>query len=210
MNTRLRFKASRSTSFLVEKTDQLLDEYLAVRRARSNILTWSQYRSIVVWEAVCHSGMIALGGWLLSDGQITLGQFVAAEVIVGTLLLNLDTVTRRIYAMTYVLTSLRELDHFFALPKHEAFDTTTSLSLPDPALSGLHLTCKSVAFAYPNAPSLFEHIDLEVAPGKNSRCWFDRVQERLRWRWCWQASIGQRQASFDTTTLTCAKSRWTT
>jgi ABC-type bacteriocin/lantibiotic exporter with double-glycine peptidase domain len=165
-NNRLHFKASRSTPFLVEKTDQLLDDYLAVRRARSNILTWSQYRSIVVWEAVCHSGMIALGGWLLSAGQITLGQFVAAEVIVGTLLLNLDTVTRRIYAMTYVLTSLRELDHFFALPKHEAFDTTTSLSLPDPALCGLHLTCKSVAFAYPNAPSLFEPIDLEVAPGE--------------------------------------------
>jgi ABC-type bacteriocin/lantibiotic exporter with double-glycine peptidase domain len=165
-NNRLHFKASRSTPFLVEKTDQLLDEYLAVRRARSNILTWSQYRSIVVWEAVCHSGMIALGGWLLSDGQITLGQFVAAEVIVGTLLLNLDTVTRRIYAMTYVLTSLRELDRFFALPKHDAFDINTSLSLPDPALCGLHLTCKNVGFAYPNAPSLFEHVDLEVAPGE--------------------------------------------
>ena len=28
--------------------------------------------------------MIGLGGWLLSVGDITLGQFVAAEVIVGT------------------------------------------------------------------------------------------------------------------------------
>ncbi|MEQ1795269.1 MAG: ABC transporter ATP-binding protein, partial [Nitrospira sp.] len=165
-NNRLHFKASRSAPFLAGKTDQLLDDYLAVRRARSNILTWSQYRSIVVWEAICHSGMIALGGWLLSAGQITLGQFVAAEVIVGTLLLNLDTVTRRIYAMTYVLTSLRELDRFFALPKHDAFDMSTNLSLPDPALCGLHLTCKNVAFAYPNAPSLFEHIDLEISPGE--------------------------------------------
>lgn len=165
-NNRLHFKASQSTPFLIGKTDRLLDGYLEARRARANILTWRQYRSIVVWEAVCHSGMIALGGWLLSIGQITLGQFVAAEVIVGTLLLNLDTVTRRIYAMTYVLTSLDELDRVFALPKHEAFGVGTSTRLPDPALYGIHLTCKDVAFAYPNSPPLFEHINLEVAPGE--------------------------------------------
>lgn len=165
-NNRLYFKASRSAPFLLGKTDGLLDEYLAARRARANILTWRQYRSIVVWEAVCHSGMIGLGGWLLSAGQITLGQFVAAEVIVSTLLLNLDTVTRRIYAMTYVLTSLGELDRVFALPKHEAFGMGTSTNLPDPAICGVHLTCKEVAFAYPNSPPAFEHFNVEIAPGE--------------------------------------------
>lgn len=165
-NNRLHFKASQSTPFLIGKTDRLLEAYLQGRQVRSNILTWRQYRSIVVWEAVCHSGMIALGGWLLSIGQITLGQFVAAEVIVGTLLLNLDTVTRRIYAMTYILTSLGELDRVFALPKHEAFEVGTSTRLPDPALYGVHLTCKDVAFAYPHSPPLFEHINLEVTPGE--------------------------------------------
>ena len=54
-NNRLHFKASLSAPFLIEKTDRLLDEYLAARRARANILTWRQYRSIVVWEAVCHT-----------------------------------------------------------------------------------------------------------------------------------------------------------
>ena len=165
-NNRLHFKASQSMPFLIGKTDHLLEAYLQARQVRSNILTWRQYRSIVVWEAVCHSGMIALGGWLLSTGQITLGQFVAAEVIVGTLLLNLDTVTRRIYAMTYILTSLGELDRVFALPKHEAFEVGTSIRLPDPALYGVHLTCKDVAFAYPHSPPLFEHVNLEVAPGE--------------------------------------------
>lgn len=165
-NNRLHFKASRSAPFLLGKTDDLLKEYLAARRVRANILTWRQYRSIVVWEALCHSGMIALGGWLLSAGQITLGQFVAAEVIVGTLLLNLDTVTRRIYAMTYVLTSLSELDRVFALPKHEAFGMGVSTHLPDPAICGVRLTCKDVAFAYPNAPPVVEHFNVEIAPGE--------------------------------------------
>ena len=165
-NNRLHFKASLSAPFLIEKTDRLLDEYLAARRARANILTWRQYRSIVVWEAVCHSGAIALGGWLLSIAQITLGQFVAAEVIVGTLLLNLDTVTRRIYAFTYILSSLGELDRVFALPKHDAFSAGVNTHLPDPTLCGIHLLCKEAAFAYPHSPPLFEHVTVEAAPGE--------------------------------------------
>ncbi len=165
-NNRLHFKASQSAPFLLGKTDRLLDDYLAARRARSNILTWRQYRSIVVWEAVCHSGMIALGGWLLSVGQITLGQFVAAEVIVGTLLLNLDTVTRRIYAITYILSSLSELDRVFALPKHEAFGVGVSTHLPDPTICGIHLMCRKAAFSYPNSPPVVEHVNLEAAPGE--------------------------------------------
>jgi ABC-type bacteriocin/lantibiotic exporter with double-glycine peptidase domain len=163
---RLHFKASRSAPFLISRTDELLDGYLAARRARSNILTWRQYRTIVVWEALCHSGMIALGGWLLAAGQITLGQFVAAEVIVGTLLLNLDTVTRRIYAMTYVLTSLGELQRVFTLPKHESFAVGMSSHLPDPAVCGVRLACRNVSFAYPNAPPLFEQFDLDATPGE--------------------------------------------
>ncbi|MCE9535673.1 MAG: ABC transporter ATP-binding protein/permease, partial [Nitrospirae bacterium] len=165
-NNRLHFKASLSAPFLIEKTDRLLDEYLAARRARANILTWRQYRSIVIWEAICHSGAIALGSWLLSIAQITLGQFVAAEVIVGTLLLNLDTVTRRIYAFTYILSSLGELDRVFALPKHDAVSAGVNTHLPDPALCGIHLLCKEVAFAYPHSPPLFEHVTVEAAPGE--------------------------------------------
>ncbi len=165
-NNRLHFKASRSAPFLLGKTDQLLTEYVAARRARANILTWRQYRSIVVWEAVCHSGMIALGGWLLSEGQLTLGQFIAAEVIVGTLLLNLDTVTRRLYAFTYVFSSLDELERVFSLPKHDAFTVALNPHLPDPALRGVHLTYKDVAFTYPHSPPVFEHVTGEVAPGE--------------------------------------------
>ncbi len=163
---RLHFKASHSAPLLMRKTDRLLDTYLAARRARSSILTWRQYRSTVIWEAVCHSGMIGLGGWLLSSGQITLGQFVAAEVIVGTLLLNLDTVTRRIYAVTYVMTSLDKLTQIFSLPKDEVYGEASTARLPEPAGHGVHLTCKEVAFAYPNSPAVFERLSLEVAPGE--------------------------------------------
>ena len=164
-HNRLHFKATESMPLLLKRTDELVRAYVKVRQTKSDILTGRQYKSAVIWQAFGHSGMIGLGGWLLSVGNITLGQFVAAEVIVGTLILNLDTVARRMYAVFYIFTSLDELATFFSLPKEMPFVQITA-SLPDPSIHGVRVTCKDVSFAYANAPPVFEHFDLEIAPGE--------------------------------------------
>jgi putative ABC transport system ATP-binding protein len=162
---RLHFKSTDSLPLLLKKTDALVKAYVMARKTRSDILSGAQYKSTVIFQAVAHSGMIGLGGWLLSVGDITLGQFVAAEVIVGTLLLNLDTVARRMYAAIYVATSLHELSELFGLPKEDVSGPVAAW-LPDPSLQGVRLTCKDVSFAAPDGPLLFERFNLEVMPGE--------------------------------------------
>lgn len=164
-NNLLHFKATASTPLLMKKTDELVHAYVAARKIRSDILTGTQYKGAVIWQALGHSGLIATAGWLLAAGQITLGQFVAAEVIVGTLLLNLDTMARRMYAVYYVFTSLHELDFLFSQPK-DAEHGKLTVPLPDPTVHGVRLTCKDVSFAYPNSPPTFQHFNVEVAPGE--------------------------------------------
>ena len=162
---RLHFKSTDSLPLLLKKTDALVKAYVMARKTRSDILSGAQYKSTVIFQAVAHSGMIGLGGWLLSVGNITLGQFVAAEVIVGTLLLNLDTVARRMYAAIYVATSLHELSTLFDMPKEDVSGPVAAW-LPDPSLQGVRLTCKDVSFAAPDGPLLFERFNLEVMPGE--------------------------------------------
>jgi ABC-type bacteriocin/lantibiotic exporter with double-glycine peptidase domain len=164
-NNLLHFKATASTPFLMKKTDELVQAYVTARKTRSDILTGTQYKGSVIWQALGHSGLIATAGWLLSVGQITLGQFVASEVIVGTLILNLDTVSKRMYYVYYAFTSLYELETLFSLPKDKEHGKL-SVPLPDPTVHGVRLTCKDVSFAYPNSPPTFQHFDVEVAPGE--------------------------------------------
>jgi len=161
----LHFKATASTPLLLKKTDEIVRAYVAARKIRSDILTGRQYKGSVLWQAIGHSGMIATAGWLLAAGQLTLGQFVGAEVIVSTLLLNLDTVAKRIYAWIYVFTSMHEMAGFFSLPKDPEMGGL-SVPIPDPVLYGVRVTCKDVAFNYPNQPPVFEHLDLEVLPSE--------------------------------------------
>jgi putative ABC transport system ATP-binding protein len=160
----LHFKATASTPMLLEKTDALVHAYVKARKTRSDILH-RQYKGSMVWQALGHSGLIGIAGWLLATQQITLGQFVASEVIVGRLLVNFDTVARRLYAFFLLFASLSHVSWLFSLPKDTELGQRT-VTLPDPSVHGVRMTCKDVSFAYPGAPPLFENVTLDVAPGE--------------------------------------------
>jgi ABC-type bacteriocin/lantibiotic exporter with double-glycine peptidase domain len=147
----------------MQKTDQLVGKYVESRQARFRVLV-RQYLSSVGWQAVAHSGMLAMAGWLLSVGQLTLGQLVAAEVIVGGLLINFDGIIKRMGHVYYFLTALVELDMFFSLPKDQN-SATLSVPLPDPTVHGIRVTCKELAVKQSGTP-VFEGFDLEVTPGE--------------------------------------------
>lgn len=159
----LHFKSTDSQALLITKTDQLLDNYMSIRRTRFGILL-RQYLGSLGWQAVAHSGLIATAGWLLSIGQLTLGQFVAAEVVVSGILSSFDGVVKRMGHIYYFLTALTELNFLFSLPKDQ--DTATlAIPLPDPTVHGIRVTCKDLTFA-PAGPAVFDRFNLEVTPGE--------------------------------------------
>jgi len=158
------FKATVSEPLLLKKTDELVGEYIAARRARFHILI-RQYLGSVGWQALAHSALIGTAGWLLAIGQLTLGQLVAAEVIVGTLLINFDSVVKRMGYVFYFFTALAELDFLFSLPKDTPI-TAAGVPIPDPKIHGLRLACRDLTFAFPHSAPEFDHFTLEVAPGE--------------------------------------------
>ncbi len=160
----LHFKATDSQALLMRRTDELVHSYVETRQTRFGVLI-RQYLGSVGWQAVAHSGLLATAGWLLSIGQLTLGQLVAAEVVVSGLLLSFDAVVKRMGHIYYFLTGLNELDFLFSLPKDQA-SATLSVPLPDPTIHGIRVTCKDLAVIHSGMPPIFEHFNLEVTPGE--------------------------------------------
>lgn len=159
----LHFKATDSQPLLIQKTDHLVEKYVECRRARFTVLA-RQYLGAVGWQAIAHSGLLATAGWLLSIGQLTIGQLVAAEVVVSGLLINFDGVVKRMGHVYYFLTALAELDFFFSLPKDQD-SAALSVSLPDPTIHGIRVTCKELSVVH-RGVTAFEHFDLEITPGE--------------------------------------------
>jgi ABC-type multidrug transport system fused ATPase/permease subunit len=147
------------------KTDALTKAYALVRQRRSDLLTGRQYKAAALWQVAGHTGMIATAGMLVSSGQLTVGQFAAAELLAGQLLLNMDTLARRMVHMFFAFVSFRELSAFFSLPQDRT-GSKTVVPLGYFGLAGIRVTGKHLAFAYPDSEPLFEDFDVEVTPGE--------------------------------------------
>lgn len=160
----LHFKSTDSQAILMQRTDELVKRYVETRQNRFGVLV-RQYLGSVGWQAVAHGGLIATAAWLLSIGQLTLGQLVAAEVVVSGLLASFDGVIKRMGHIFYFMTGLTELDFVFSLPKDQG-SAMLSVPLPDPTVHGIRVTCKDLAIHHAGEPAIFENFNLEITPGE--------------------------------------------
>lgn len=159
----LQLKATDSSPWIMQRTDQLINQYTETRKARIRVLL-RQYVGSVSGQAVAHAGALALAGWLMSTGQMTLGQLVAAQAVVSALILNFDSLVKNMGHVYYFFTSLTELDDLFARPQDQV-PTASTVALPAHLNEGIRVTCKGVSLVH-DGVSVFDSFNLEVAPGE--------------------------------------------
>jgi ABC-type bacteriocin/lantibiotic exporter with double-glycine peptidase domain len=158
-------RALGESPYLLQKTDELTKAYVRVRQRRSDLLTGRQYKAAAFWQVVGHTGMIATAGLLVSTGQLTIGQFAAAELIAGGLLFNMDQLARRMVAVFFAFVSFREVAAVLSLPQEET-GYKTVVPLDQFGLAGITLTARNLSYAQADAHPLFSAFDLDVAPGE--------------------------------------------
>ncbi len=159
----LHFKAANCSDLILQKTDILAADYVKARQLRLGVLL-RQYIGSISLQVFLHTGLLGTAGWLLSQDELTLGQLVAAEVIIAGLLLNIDSVMKRSYIMFYFFTALAELEHLFSLPKDKTSEGS-DFSVPHSDGSGLHLKCSQLNWAS-EAVSVSEEIYFEALPSE--------------------------------------------
>lgn len=158
-------RAAGDSPYLLERTDTLTRLYARIRQRRSDTLTGRQYKAAALWQVAGHSGLLITAGLLVADGQLTVGQFAAAEVLVGNLLINMDTLARRMVAMFFTFVSCREMAAVFSLPTEED-DAKEDVPAAQFGAAGIHLTCRNLTYTGPDGTPIFENMSLDVAPGE--------------------------------------------
>ena len=159
----LHFKAANCPNLILQKADALAATYVRARQSRLRVLL-RQYIGSISLQVLLHTGLLGTAGWLLSQGKLTLGQLVAAEVIIASLLLKLDSVMKRSYIVFYFFTALAELDHLFSIPQDKT-SNESGLTVPKSDAAGLHLTCSQLNWAS-DAEDKPKEIRFEALPGE--------------------------------------------
>jgi len=79
---RTAFRYDGAAEFALGRSDQLIYGYLDARRRHFSVLM-RQLLAILLVQAIASTVLLAIGGWLVISGQLSLGQLVAAELIVA-------------------------------------------------------------------------------------------------------------------------------
>ncbi len=154
------FKMAGNTDLPIRRTDYNVNNYLKNRKTHFNILV-TQFSFIVIFKALITGGLLIMGALLVVDRQITLGQFVAAEVIIILILNAVEKIIMYMDVVYDLLTAVDKVSHVTDLP----IEKTGGFDLPKSNASALSVRIKDLTYRYQgeSKPAL-DHLDL-VIPG---------------------------------------------
>ncbi len=109
------FKAAGAPDYANDRASSITSQYLAYRRVHFRVLM-RQIIFVLALQAVAGTILLGGGGWLVIQGQLSLGQLVAAELIVATILSSLAKLGKHIDGFYDVVAAVDKLGVLFDLP----------------------------------------------------------------------------------------------
>ena len=102
------FKLSGKTSLAIDKNDDLVNEYLKAREGHFRILV-IQFIQMIGFKVVVTAGLLLIGGLLVLNQEMNIGQFVAAELIILLVITSVEKLILGLESFYDVLTSLEKM-----------------------------------------------------------------------------------------------------
>ncbi len=160
------FKSNRGDAFAIERADQLVGSYVMWRSRYFRVLL-RQVISAMGIQIIASTLLLGIGGLLVIRQQLTLGQLVAAELVLGYSLSGVAKLGRYIDKFYDLSVSVSKLDALF--------DVTTetlhgSFFSPGSEPARLSIANLSVHHASSLSPVLHD-ISFQLQPGEKAAIW---------------------------------------
>lgn len=160
------FQLMSDRQYVLNKTDKIDSAYLKARFQHFKVLMRQRVATFLVYIAT-NGGLLTIGGLLVIQGQLTLGQLIAAELVVNSILVGLDKFVSQLDVVFDLLTALVKLDYLHSLPCKVEMGQKT---LNETIQLGLKLECSNVHFVYTyengEKREILKGINLNVDPGE--------------------------------------------
>lgn len=104
----LSFKLSGKTSLALTKNDSLVSDYLDARESHFKVLI-QQFIKLIGFKILVTAGLLVIGGFLVLNQKMNIGQFVAAEIIILLVISSVEKLILGLESFYDVLTSIEKL-----------------------------------------------------------------------------------------------------
>ena len=102
------FKLSGRTKLAIEKNDSLVTDYLSSRESHFKVLLL-QFMQMIGFKVIVTAALLLIGGALVLNQEMNIGQFVAAEIIILLVIASVEKLILGLEPMYDVITSIEKI-----------------------------------------------------------------------------------------------------
>ena len=151
------YKSARHIDYALERSEAVTAAYVDAHTKHFRYY-FPQTIALAVLYALASAGLLALGGWLVIQEQLSIGQLVAAELILSGVFYGISQMASYVDDYYDFVAAIEELSLLYAIPQ-EPPPPARTVPLPP---RGSALTMTHVTFHQPAGPV---RIDIAIADG---------------------------------------------
>lgn len=156
------FKFAGDSTLPVERMDDVITGYIKYRKKHFAVLV-KQTIALIGFKTFITAAVLIIGATLVQTNRLLLGQFVAAEVVIVTVLVGVEKLITSLATVYDVLTSVDKSGHVADLP----LESRGGLAPVHTPGTGVAIEARDLRYRYPGAVSAsVDSVNLRIAPGE--------------------------------------------
>ncbi len=151
------FRKKTNFDYALIKNNYLVTQYLEYREKHFNIIK-RQYLQLIVFKVIITAGLLFIGGYLVLNQKMNIGQFVAAEIIILLVINSVEKIVVGLETLYDVLTAVEKIGQISDL-EIEPNQTTTN----EICYNNITLEAENIKFKFPESRDyVLDNINLKI------------------------------------------------
>ncbi len=159
------FKLQGSNDLALKQTDKIASEYIQHRKKHFRIVV-SQLVSILSLKTLVTAGLLIIGALLLISNSITIGQFVASEIVIILVLNSSEKLIGSLEPIYDLLTSVEKIGKVTDLQLDRDSKHENAVAVPNHEPLSLSVSNLTISGVVDDKP-IIENLSFEVKPGEH-------------------------------------------
>ena len=154
------FNKKRQFEYALSRNDGYVSDYVNYREKHFNVMK-KQYIQLVIFKVVITAALLSVGGFLVINNQMNIGQFIASEIIIVLLINSIEKIIFGLESFYDVLTSVEKIGQvtdmqISGIPNH--FEENAA---------GVTIEAEGINYNYPlSEKKSLKNISLKISHGE--------------------------------------------
>jgi ABC-type bacteriocin/lantibiotic exporter with double-glycine peptidase domain len=154
------FRNDLNYDYALQKNNSIVNDYLMYRERHFNIIK-RQFSQLIVFKMIITASLLSIGGFLVINQQMNIGQFVAAEIIILLVINSVEKIILGLETFYDVLTSIEKIGQITDMELE-----TESKATFDSCFTHYFLETENLRFKFPQASkNALKDISIKINQG---------------------------------------------